>query len=210
MKQFHLFTILTNYLHVSVILVVFLLSNFQQLPRKTMNVFLVSLYPLPKLKQCTAYHNLWDQITLSVLHCVYKSQSFWLCPDLAWGTPDKPVKLLRQTQLALLYGPALLPPVFAPHLSDTDCLRNQVIQHFRATGNFPKLLHNTSRNSSNHKLSFRPVYLDSLVWPLKKRGNQILTFTPRGNMKFKKRLSEKLHVWDNVRKFVYVGNTADY
>ena len=122
-------------------------------------------------------------------------------PRLGLKYPRQVYKTV-ETQLALLYGPALLPPVFAPHLSDTDCLRNQVIQHFRATGNFPKLLHNTSRNSSNHKLSFRPVYLDSLVWPLKKCGNQILTFTPRGNKKFVKRLSEKLH----VGKFVYRGN----
>jgi hypothetical protein len=31
----------------------------------------------------------------TVNNVVYKSQSFWLCWDLAWGTPDKYVKLLR-------------------------------------------------------------------------------------------------------------------
>lgn len=98
MRQFHLTTILTNYLHVSVILVVSLLSNFQQLPRQTMNV-LVS--PLPQLKQCTAYHNIWDQITLSILRCLYKSQSFWLHWDLSWSTPDKSVNCWDTTCLAV-------------------------------------------------------------------------------------------------------------
>ena len=57
--------------------------------------FLFPPSPLTQPTQWTAYHNLSDQITLSILRCLYKSQSLWVCRDLAWGTPDKSVKLLR-------------------------------------------------------------------------------------------------------------------